>query len=289
MGSKKHEFCNIDLVIHVDEGRRPDNCTAGPDDWTSKQDPWDLPVFSEGAMELMREHLKEMTAGLINRKLVSEEDNNNNNDISRKSYIVTNTDADGNKLRGPVRSVSIQPKKWQHSCILDKKQLHKLRSWVPKRFKFHQPVSLFSTNEDGFSLQTMYQYCRNYSELALIIRTDREERFGAFIKCIKSFEDSRKGKGYFGTGESFVFSFSPVPVRYQWVGLKGQDTSISQNMFISAARNRLTIGGGNGDAIQLDSDLERGFAGMCDTFNNPVLCRDKHFRCLELEVLGFRS
>ncbi|XP_019646622.1 PREDICTED: TBC1 domain family member 24-like [Branchiostoma belcheri] len=297
MDSQNHEptidLRRIDLIIHVDARREHQTSSiVRPDDSSDVQDPWDLTVFSRDSetMEL-REHLKEMTTKLVKGTYVSKEVSNNSAkstektkwkySFGSKSYKLTNTNDDGKVGRGSVRFVSVRPAKCTH--LLDKKQLHKLRSWVPKRFQLHRPVTLFSTINDGFHLQTMYHMCRNYSEFALIIRTDKEERFGAFIKCIKSFEDSKKDQGYFGTGETFVFSFSPVPVRYPWVG------QMEQDMFISAANNSLIIGGGNGYAIQLGSDLELGYTGMCDTFYNPILCQDAHFRCLELEVLGFRS
>ncbi|XP_019646620.1 PREDICTED: TLD domain-containing protein 2-like [Branchiostoma belcheri] len=301
--SQKHEKPNvdlrrIDLIIHVEEGREVQNSWANRHEANSeKHDPWDLSVFSKDSATMdVREHLRETMAKLVNSKFVShlKGDINNNSKKSKwkynfasKSFVLKNPD-DVHKRRSPVRSISVRPAD-KSAHLLDKKQLHKLRSWVPKRFKFHRPTTLFSTTKDGFHLQTMYHMCRNYSEFALIIRTDKDERFGAFIKCLETFEDSRKVRGYCGTGETFVFSFAPVPVRYPWVGQTQQKTRPSQNMFISAANNSLIIGGGDGYAIQLGSDLERGYTGMCDTFYNPILCQDVHFRCLELEVLGFRS
>ncbi|XP_035693539.1 uncharacterized protein LOC118427730 [Branchiostoma floridae] len=176
------------------------------------------------------------------------------------------------------------------SNLLGRPQMQILRSWLPKRFRVCKPMTLFSTVEDGHLLQTMYEKVKGHAELVLVIRTHREERFGVYIPGTLSAATSQsKRRSCFGMEETFLFSFSPVPGKYTWAGRRGSDDiKPDRDIVISATNDRLIIGGSGRDAIFLDGDMEGGYSGSSKTFKNPPLCKGSHFRCLDVEVLGFQ-
>ncbi|XP_066267687.1 TBC1 domain family member 24-like [Branchiostoma lanceolatum] len=184
--------------------------------------------------------------------------------------------------------VSVYPVRGSH--LLSRPQMQRLRSWLPKRFRTCKPVTLFSTVDDGHLLRTMYQKCRGQAELVLVIRTHREERFGAYIPgTLAAATTQSKRRSCFGMEETFLFSFSPAAGKYPWAGRQGSDDiAPDRDIVISATNNRLIIGGGGRDAIFLDGDMEGGYSGSCNTFKNPPLCKGSHFRCLDVEVVGFQ-
>ena len=50
---------------------------------------------------------------------------------------------------------------------------------------------------------------------------------------------------YIGTGETFVFSLTPDPIKYEWIGIKkGSETPNSAQLFMSGDNSQVNIGGG---------------------------------------------
>lgn len=124
-----------------------------------------------------------------------------------------------------------------------------------------------------------------------------------------------KSLGYFGTGESFVFTLSPEVRCYKWVGARhtgaaaaageadgtksgaaGASSCVAMpqshmpQMFQAAdARTLLIGGGGGGAAIRLDHDFCKCSSRQCDTFASPPLVPSGDFECATVEVIGFRS
>ncbi|NWZ32030.1 TBC24 protein, partial [Asarcornis scutulata] len=94
-------------------------------------------------------------------------------------------------------------------------------SWIPERFSLSPPLLLFSTSEDGCSLQRFYSCCEGYEPTVLLIKTTEGEVCGAFLSSDWS-ERKKNGatSGFFGTGECFVFTVRPEMERYEWVFIK---------------------------------------------------------------------
>lgn len=107
-----------------------------------------------------------------------------------------------------------------NSSIITHQQLHTIWSWVPTRFSIYQPSLVFTTQEHGFSLTTFYTRCEYCEPTILLIKTSDQEIFGAFLSSSWSTRNDGDHKGiYFGTGESFLFSFAPEEKKYPWVGI----------------------------------------------------------------------
>ncbi|XP_044837747.1 TBC1 domain family member 24-like [Mauremys mutica] len=107
------------------------------------------------------------------------------------------------------------------SAIVTAQEMRIMWSWIPERFSLFPPVLLFSTSENGYSLQRFYSCCEGYEPTVLLIKTTQGEVCGAFLSS--DWNERKKSGGassFFGTGECFVFSVRPETERYEWVFIK---------------------------------------------------------------------
>lgn len=65
-------------------------------------------------------------------------------------------------------------------------------------------------------------------------------------------------------------------------------TSRNTSMFMAGNFDSIIIGGGEGNALYIDSELNHGRTGTCATFDNPPLCAET-FQVSLLEVWGFQD
>ncbi|NXL84806.1 TBC24 protein, partial [Alectura lathami] len=107
------------------------------------------------------------------------------------------------------------------SSIVSAQEMRIIWSWIPERFSLFPPLLLFSTSEDGCSLQRFYSCCEGYEPTVLLLQTAEGEVCGAFLSSDWS-ERKKSGvtSGFFGTGECFVFTVRPEMERYEWVFIK---------------------------------------------------------------------
>ncbi|XP_033759375.1 GTPase-activating protein skywalker-like isoform X2 [Pecten maximus] len=174
------------------------------------------------------------------------------------------------------------------STIVSQEMLYTVWSWLPPRFAVCQPELLYTSEEHGTSLMTLYTRVEDHQPTLIVIKTTNDEVFGAF--CSTYWRDRKrrtKNLSYFGTGETFIFTLSPKKQKYSWVGLKQEDIPNTANMFLAGDNSMLTVGGGNGEAIQLDANLHHCRTEKCDTFLNEPLCAEQDFTCKVVEVYGF--
>ncbi|XP_052214993.1 GTPase-activating protein skywalker-like isoform X2 [Dreissena polymorpha] len=174
-----------------------------------------------------------------------------------------------------------------YSSLLDRASLYAVWTWLPNRFSVCQPELLYTTEEHGTSLVTLYQRVENHQPTVIVIKTTNDEIFGAF--CSADWSDRRQKSSllsYFGTGETFIFTLYPIKQKYEWVGLKDENIPNTANMFQAGDNSILTIGGGHGEAIFLDENLLHCRSEKCDTFNNEPLSQSEDFKCKVVEVYG---
>lgn len=175
------------------------------------------------------------------------------------------------------------------SIVTSNEMLYTIWSWLPARYAVCQPELLYTSEEHGTSLRTLYTRIENHQPTLILIKTTTDEVFGAFCSMYwRERKKSNKNVYYFGTGETFVFTLSPERKKYEWVGLHEENVSNTANMFLAGDSKILTIGGGNGEAIQLDENLLHCRTEHCDTFDNPPLCSNQDFTCKVVEVYGFQ-
>lgn len=188
-------------------------------------------------------------------------------------------------VRKRTLSLGIIPLANFRSEVLSAQQMALLWSWLPARITMLQPEVIYSTNEHGSSLTNFYFQTDTWEPTLLAILTTRNERFGAY--CSTRWQE-RAHNAYFGTGETFLFTFVPQPRRFAWVGVSAaQDVPHSANLFISANQHMIQVGAGNGTGLYIDESLEHGRTEHCDTFDNSPLASSSDFVIRILEVIGF--
>ncbi|NXG13165.1 TLDC2 protein, partial [Grallaria varia] len=153
---------------------------------------------------------------------------------------------------------------------------------LPPRLTQQPWQLLYCTRRDGFSLRTLYRRGgQGGSPALLLIRDTEAQAFGAFSSCAICCSSS-----FSGTGETFLFSFSPELKVFRWTG--------RNNFFVKGDVNLLMFGGGRcavGNCsgrfgLWLDGDLHHGGSHPCDTFGNEPLSPREQFCVQDLELWG---
>jgi len=157
------------------------------------------------------------------------------------------------------------------SPILSKPVAKKIASHLPPVLQMDDFKLLFSSNEHGSYLHTLYSKARGHGPTVLIVKDQTNSVFGAFAS-----ESWRKGS--FGTGQSFVFTMTPQVKVFNWAG--------KHSHFFNAQSTQLGIGGPK-CAIWLDEKLRSGVSEECGTFGSPPLAKTTHFDCYGVELWGF--
>ncbi|NWI96464.1 NCOA7 protein, partial [Pitta sordida] len=99
--------------------------------------------------------------------------------------------------------------------------------------------------------------------------------FGAYATHPFRFSDH-----YYGTGETFLYTFSPHFKVFKWSG--------ENTYFINGDTSSLELGGGGGRfGLWLDADLYHGRSNSCSTFNNDILTKKEDFIIQDVEVWTF--
>uniref|UniRef100_H0WHG4 TBC/LysM-associated domain containing 2 n=1 Tax=Otolemur garnettii TaxID=30611 RepID=H0WHG4_OTOGA len=172
----------------------------------------------------------------------------------------------------PIAEDLTEPQLTEASQVLGASEIRQLSFHLPSRVTGH-PWNLVCTSRDGFSLRSLYRQMEGHSGPVLLVLRDQDgQTFGAF-----SSSAIRLSKGFYGTGETFLFSFSPQLKVFKWTG--------SNTFFVKGDLDSLMMGSGSGKfGLWLDGDLYHGGSYPCATFNNEVLARQEQFCIKELEA-----
>jgi len=103
------------------------------------------------------------------------------------------------------------------SNIVNDTLLSTLYCWLPETVALNSPVLLFSTDANGYSLQTFFTSVEYHEPTLLLVKTTSDEVIGAYLSS--PWHERLKG-GFFGTGETFIFSLLPEEKVYRWCQLK---------------------------------------------------------------------
>ncbi|KAK8803392.1 hypothetical protein WA158_001086 [Blastocystis sp. Blastoise] len=151
-----------------------------------------------------------------------------------------------------------------------------LKKHVPLRYQGCALKLIYKLQVDGASCATLIEKSRGISAGLLIIRDAGRGIFGGFIT-----ESLKYLPRYYGSGESFVFSFSDMTTAkvYKWSQLN--------SFFIHSDETHIGMGGGGSFAFYLDTDLNDGYSGFCKTYNSECLSTTGDFQCYDLELWSF--
>uniref|UniRef100_A0A4W4EBQ4 Oxidation resistance protein 1 n=1 Tax=Electrophorus electricus TaxID=8005 RepID=A0A4W4EBQ4_ELEEL len=186
-----------------------------------------------------------------------------------------------NSKHGTSISASLEPETFKPSMsepsdLLAAEQVEKLAKYLPPRTIGYPWTLAFSTAKHGMSIKTLYRIMQGLdSPVLLVIKDSDGQLFGALAS-----EPFKVSEGFYGTGETFLFSFYPEFEVYKWTG---------DNMFfIKGDMDSLAFGGGSGEfGLWLDGDLYHGRSHSCKTFGNPMLSMKEDFFVQDIEIWSF--
>ncbi|TQW09514.1 oxidation resistance protein 1 [Cordyceps javanica] len=194
------------------------------------------------------------------------------------------------------------------SRLLTHAVAEEIRNMVPERLRIVEDWNLvYSLEQDGSSLSTLYQKCRAY-----------EGRRVGFVLVV---QDQEGAPSYFGNGECFLWRASTLaslppppsadttnltrsttlaagprhdgtstPSSLESIRFKAFPYSGLNDFYIHCETGYLSVGSGGGHyGLWLDDSLDVGHSSMCETFGNEPLSDVGHkFSVVgvELWVLG---
>mmetsp|Transcript_45633 Transcript_45633/g.120680 ORF Transcript_45633/g.120680 Transcript_45633/m.120680 type:complete len:511 (+) Transcript_45633:50-1582(+) len=162
---------------------------------------------------------------------------------------------------------------------------------LPISLRFQRWECVYAPRLHGVSLQTLYRHFESRDSPSIMLVHDTEDNV---MGCFASEGWKNAGK-YYGTGESFVFTFGQVPLRMTVDGLRPKG-ALSCQAFSWTSRNSffmfsddtvLAMGGGGQYAITVDCDFLRGTSAPCSTFESPCLSSKSEFVVRTIEFWGF--
>ncbi|KAI9556880.1 hypothetical protein GHT06_016672 [Daphnia sinensis] len=160
--------------------------------------------------------------------------------------------------------------------VLTDEYRKQLAKHLPARVEGYPWTLVFSTSQNGFSLNSLYRKMIGIdSPILLVIEDTQGNVFGAITSC-----EIRVSESFYGTGESLLFAINPKMQIYPWSG--------DNSYFIQGNNESLAIGAGDGRfGLWLDGDLNQGRSQTCKTFGNDPLSPDEDFWVKTLECWAF--
>ncbi|KAM6460384.1 nuclear receptor coactivator 7 isoform 1-T1 [Liasis olivaceus] len=162
------------------------------------------------------------------------------------------------------------------SALLENMHVEQLARSLPARVQGYPWKLVYSTQEHGTSLKTLYRKSSSLDSPVLLVIKDMDNQiFGAYATHAFRLSDH-----YYGTGETFLYTFNPIFKVFMWSG--------ENTYFINGDVTSLEFGGGDGKfGLWLDADLYHGRSNSCNTFNNDILSKKEDFVVQDVEVWTF--
>ncbi|KAI8336533.1 TLD-domain-containing protein [Chlamydoabsidia padenii] len=172
-----------------------------------------------------------------------------------------------------------------------------LRPYLPRRYRLASEwCLLYSLDQHGASLSTLYQLAKDSGPCILILKDDEQQIFGAYLN-----ESIRLDLSYYGTGECFLWKIPPPTNNPSSSGSPPSNhhhptpkikvfpwTGKNEYMIYSTV-DCIALGGGGGKfGLWINQDLEKGHSEPCATFDNECLSLNPLFNCVDLEIWSFR-
>ncbi|XP_073340951.1 oxidation resistance protein 1a isoform X4 [Pagrus major] len=201
-------------------------------------------------------------------------------DLNVKEWEIT-TKEEVNSKHGASIKTELEPETFkpnlrEASDLLEADQIEKLARNLPPRTIGYPWTLAFGTSKHGMSIKTLYRAMQGQDTPVLMVIKDSDGQvFGALAS-----EPFKVSDGFYGTGETFLFTFNPEFEVYKWTG---------DNMFfIKGDMDSLAFGGGSGEfGLWLDGDLYHGRSHSCKTFGNPMLSKKEDFYVQDIEIWAF--
>ncbi|XP_031642824.1 oxidation resistance protein 1 isoform X7 [Oncorhynchus kisutch] len=179
-------------------------------------------------------------------------------------------------IKTELEPETFRPNLSEPSELLEAQQIEKLAKNLPPRTIGYPWTLAYGTTKHGMSIKSLYRAMQGQdTPVLLVIRDSDGGVFGALAS-----EPFKISEGFYGTGETFLFTFCPEFEVYKWTG---------DNMFfMKGDMDSLAFGGGSGEfGLWLDGDLYHGRSHSCKTFGNPMLSKKEDFYIQDIEIWAF--
>ncbi|XP_077127178.1 oxidation resistance protein 1 isoform X1 [Ranitomeya variabilis] len=199
--------------------------------------------------------------------------------LCRRLKITTREDVNSKQttsIKTDLEPEAFRPNLSDPSQLLQVDQIEKLTKHLPPRTIGYPWTLVYSTAKHGMSLKTLYRTMLGLDTPVLLVIKDSDAQiFGALAS-----EPFKISDCFYGTGETFLFTFCPEFKVFKWTG---------DNMFfIKGDMDALAFGGGGGEfALWLDGDLYHGRSHSCKTFDNDTLSKKEDFIVQDIEIWAF--
>ncbi|XP_069813304.1 oxidation resistance protein 1 isoform X3 [Dendropsophus ebraccatus] len=199
--------------------------------------------------------------------------------LCRRLKITTREDVNSRQttsIKTDLEPEAFRPNLSDPSQLLQVDQIEKLTKHLPPRTIGYPWTLVYSTAKHGMSLKTLYRTMLGLDTPVLLVIKDSDGQiFGALAS-----EPFKISDCFYGTGETFLFTFCPDFQVFKWTG---------DNMFfIKGDMDALAFGGGGGEfALWLDGDLYHGRSHSCKTFGNTTLSKKEDFIVQDIEIWAF--
>jgi len=138
-------------------------------------------------------------------------------------------------------------------------------------------ILYYSKKRDGTSYNTILGQCLHRGEVVVVLTDSNQNTFGGYFSG-----PLEKKDGYFGTGESFLFKYTPDK------GVFVYGSTGSNNFYNYCASEGFGWGSDPHFGLFIDQSLVTGSTHACQTFSNDVLSNASHFNLHKLEIWGFK-
>ncbi|XP_035985301.1 oxidation resistance protein 1a isoform X3 [Fundulus heteroclitus] len=238
---------------------------------------WSPDMYGEGVRGMGQE-----PGFMVVKKIVASEtpDDEPITDLNVKEWEITTKEEvnskHGTSIKAELEPETFKPNLKEPSELLEADQIEKLARNLPPRTIGYPWTLAFGTSKNGMSIKTLYRTMQGQDTPVLLVIKDSDGQvFGALAS-----EPFKVSDGFYGTGETFLFTFNPEFQVYKWTG---------DNMFfIKGDMDSLAFGGGSGEfGLWLDGDLYHGRSHSCKTFGNPMLSKKEDFFVQDIEVWAF--
>lgn len=173
--------------------------------------------------------------------------------------------------------------------LLNIELAEKIRENLPTLIQINHDWHLvYSIDQCGTSLQTLYSNCKHDSEnnknrrrgYLIIVQDTHHNIFGAYIN---DYLHIQEGKTFYGNGDCFLWKKNSKDINDN--SLKVFNYTGINDFIIYSDQHFISVGSGDGKfGLWFDSNLQIGASDTVETFNNEPLSDSSKFNILALEI-----
>ncbi len=142
---------------------------------------------------------------------------------------------------------------------------------------------IYSTDQHGISLTTLYRDCESSpGPLLIVIKDEFDELFGAFAS-----ETLHVQTGFYGDGSCFLWKKRESSTEEE-CQIDVYKATGENNYLIYSEAHCIAFGGGSGRfGLWFDEELDHGHSEPSTAFRNERLSSEPDFHIQSIEIWGF--